>query len=147
MAMMQSSPIQVVAGIFHRENPDTQEVEVLLFQQGVGDVAAGMWEFPGGKLESSETQEQALIRELQEEISITVTVGKRLGSAQFQGHTHVYELTAYFVQGPIDKIVLLEHQGMKWVGLSAVVQAELALGDRPLIKPCFEELQKIYGKK
>ena len=147
MTAMQTRPTPVVAGIFHRENPKTGNPEVLLFQRAFGDVAGGMWEFPGGKIEDGESEQVALVRELKEEISIPVQVGLRLGSAQFQGNTLVYELIAYFVNGPIDKIHLTEHEGMKWVNEQAVVQSELALGDRPLMAPCFAELKKIYGKK
>ncbi len=144
---MQTRPTPVVAGIFHRQNPKTGEPEVLLFQRAFGDVAGGMWEFPGGKVEAGESDEAALVRELEEEITIRVQVGERLGSAQFQGNTLVYELIAYFVEGPVEKIKLAEHEAMKWVGTQAVVQSELALGDRPLMAPCFQELKKIYGKK
>ena len=147
MTVMQPRPTAVVAGIFHRKNPKTGEPEVLLFQRAFGDLAGGMWEFPGGKVEAGESEEAALIRELEEEITIRVQVGKPIGSAQFQGNTLVYELTAFFVEGPVEKIMLAEHEAMKWVTHQAVVQSELALGDRPLMDPCFNELRKIYGKK
>ena len=44
-------------------------------QRGYGDFAGG-WEFPGGKIEPDETPEQALIREIQEELNVTVRVGR-----------------------------------------------------------------------
>ena len=50
-----------------------QSGEVLLAQRPAGKAMAGLWEFPGGKIESDETPERALVRELEEALSIEVT--------------------------------------------------------------------------
>lgn len=139
--------IPVVAGIFYRWNEKAQEPEVLLFQRAAEDVGGGLWEFPGGKVEIGESDSQALIRELDEEISILVKVQEKLGSTQFYSPSgKVFELRVYFVQGPVEQIVLTEHQGMKWVSLPTLVLSEVSDGDRPLMKTCFDRLQKVYGK-
>lgn len=63
------TPIRVVAGlIFH-------EARLLVAQRPAGSHLAGLWEFPGGKLEPGETWEAALVRELQEELGTQVAVG------------------------------------------------------------------------
>ncbi len=142
-----SQAISVVAGVFHRWNQALQEPEVLLFQRAAQDVGGGHWEFPGGKVEPGESDSQALRRELEEEIAIKVQVKEKLGNSQFQsGSGRVFELRVYFVLGSVEQIQLLEHQAMKWVRLSTVVESELSIGDRPLIRKCFEDLRLTHTK-
>ena len=64
-----ASWLPVVAGIIRREN------RVLLGQRPPNGSLAGLWEFPGGKIEMGEQPEQALVRELREELNIEVEVG------------------------------------------------------------------------
>jgi 8-oxo-dGTP diphosphatase len=65
-------PVEVAVGVLIERNADGQETRFLLTSRPEGKVYAGYWEFPGGKLEAGETVEQALRRELQEEIGITI---------------------------------------------------------------------------
>ena len=64
-----------------------QSGEVLLAKRPAGKAMAGLWEFPGGKIESDETPERALVRELKEELSIEVTE-KHLEPITFASHTY-----------------------------------------------------------
>lgn len=151
--MTKKNVIPVVGGIFHRcEKPSSPgqnpQPEVLLFQRKKGDMGGGLFEFPGGKVEVGESLKQALLRELQEELGIHVQIHDQLGSAEFQGSSgREFLLTVFFVTGPLDEIQLLEHDSMKWVSREAVVEAELALGDRPLMGPCYDYLDRFYSAK
>lgn len=150
--MVQKNVIAVVGGIFHRCLPAPSpgarpQPEVLLFQRKKGDMGAGLFEFPGGKVEMGESLKQALLREMQEELGIHVQIHDVLGSADFQGSSgREFRLTVYFVSGPIDEIQLLEHDSKKWVNRQTVVEGELALGDRPLMADCFDYLDRYYSK-
>lgn len=64
-----------------------QSGEILLAKRPAGKAMAGLWEFPGGKIESDETPERALVRELKEELSIEVTE-KDLEPITFASHTY-----------------------------------------------------------
>jgi 8-oxo-dGTP diphosphatase len=64
-----------------------QAGEILLAKRPAGKAMAGLWEFPGGKIESDETPERALVRELKEELSIEVTE-KDLEPITFASHTY-----------------------------------------------------------
>lgn len=69
--------------------------EVLIARRLQGDMLGGLWEFPGGKLETNETIEQCVARELKEELGIHVTVGDRLMTvhhtySHFKMTMHVY---------------------------------------------------------
>jgi 8-oxo-dGTP diphosphatase len=66
------TPVDVAVGVLVERDADGREGRFLLTSRPAGKVYAGYWEFPGGKLEPGETVEQALRRELQEEIGITI---------------------------------------------------------------------------
>jgi 8-oxo-dGTP diphosphatase len=65
-------PVEVAVGVLIERDDQGKELRFLLTSRPEGKVYAGHWEFPGGKLEAGESVEQALRRELQEEIGITI---------------------------------------------------------------------------
>jgi len=65
-------PVEVAVGVLIRRDANGHDDEFLLTSRPAGKVYEGYWEFPGGKLEAGETVEQALRRELQEELGITI---------------------------------------------------------------------------
>jgi 8-oxo-dGTP pyrophosphatase MutT (NUDIX family) len=67
---MPSGVIDVAAGLVERDGL------ILITQRKLGSHLAGLWEFPGGKREPAETWQDCLVRELHEELAITVTVGE-----------------------------------------------------------------------
>jgi len=107
-------------------------------------MGGGLFEFPGGKIEPGETEHEALKRELMEELGIKVNVQALLGSSEFQGDSGKrFKLTVYFVEGPIASIQLKEHESMKWISRSTLVLSEIALGDRPLMELCFNQIDEM----
>ena len=151
--MTKKFSVPVVGGIFHRlpkpASPgEVAQTEVLLFQRKKGDMGGGLFEFPGGKVELGESLQQALLREIQEELGIHIQIQELLGTAEFQGSSgREFTLTVFFVSGPLDEIQLLEHDSKKWISRQTVVEEELALGDRPLMKSCFDYLDQFYSLK
>lgn len=108
---------------------------VLLAQRPAGKSLAGLWEFPGGKVEPNETPEAALIRELHEEIGID-TVASCLSPLTFASHSYpdFHLLMPLFVcrrwQGtPHPK----ENQILKWVGVHHLRDYPMPPADVPLI--------------
>ena len=65
-------PVEVAVGVLIERDAQGRETRFLLTSRPEGKVYAGYWEFPGGKLEAGETVEQALRRELHEEIGVTI---------------------------------------------------------------------------
>lgn len=90
---------------------------ILLAQRPEGKAMAGLWEFPGGKIETGETPEEALIRELKEELAITVTQSE-LEPITFASHTyetfHLF-MPLYGVRNWIGTPHPTEGQTLAWV--------------------------------
>ncbi len=97
----------------------------------------GGWEFPGGKVEPGETDEQAAVRELREELALEIKPGASLGPAQPIGER--YLLRVYAADLLSGEPVLHEHSAIRWVG-----PAELAgLNWLPADRPFLNELRKV----
>ena len=82
------------------------------------------WEFPGGKQEAGETDEQTVIREFKEEFGVEVTVGKKVTESSFTHNGEMVALHAYRVFVPHDgiaqKYTLTEHTEYKWVKIEDI---------------------------
>lgn len=129
-----SDVVQVAAAVMLRDDGR----RFLLAQRPVGKVYAGYWEFPGGKLEAGESVRQALIRELQEEMGITVTdcapwLHKRFTYPHATVHLNFWRVTAW--TGEIGVTGPLEHSAVDWFecGKSIHVAPILPAND-PILK-------------
>lgn len=108
---------------------------VLLAQRPEGKQLAGLWEFPGGKVEAGETPEETLIRELQEEIGITTKVAC-LAPLTFASHTYddFHLLMPLYVCRRFEGIARgLEGQALKWVRPKDMRDYPMPPADEPLI--------------
>jgi 8-oxo-dGTP diphosphatase len=107
--------------------------EYLLTTRPVGKAYAGFWEFPGGKLEANETVEQALRRELQEEIGITIA-SAQLWKSQVVAYPHArVQLHFCKVTQWSGELVMKESQTFVWTSLPATVSPVLA-GTVPVLE-------------
>ena len=114
---------------------------ILLAQRPVGKSLAGLWEFPGGKLEQGETPEQALIRELSEELSITVKQDC-LSPLTFASHTYekFHLLMPLYICRRYQGIPSgAEGQNLKWVKAADLNQYPMPDADKPLV-PILKDL-------
>ena len=108
---------------------------VLVAQRPEGKSMAGLWEFPGGKLEQGETPEEALIRELREELAIE-TVESCLAPFTFASHAYndFHLLMPLYVCRKWDgKITPMERQQIKWVEPMRLGDCPMLPADKPLI--------------
>ena len=119
----------VAAGLLVRNG------EVLICQRRPDQPMALQWEFPGGKIESGESPEQALGRELHEELGISATIGARVTRVRHNyRHGGAVDLQFYAVhafEGEIQNKIF--HQ-VKWVRLEDLLQYDFLAADRGLIR-------------
>nr|CAD6432795.1 8-oxo-dGTP diphosphatase MutT [Rhizobium sp. Q54] len=114
---------------------------ILLAQRPQGKELAGLWEFPGGKVEQGETPEETLIRELQEELGITTRI-PCLAPLTFASHTYesFHLLMPLYICRRYDGIpVGQEGQAIKWVRSRDLRNYPMPPADEPLI-PFLQDL-------
>lgn len=99
--------VEVVAAII------VDSGRILATQRGYGDFAGG-WEFPGGKVEKGESNEEALVREIHEELNACIEVEKLLVTVEYQ-YPSFYLIMHCYISHLESGITLLEHQAAKWV--------------------------------
>ena len=106
-------------------------------RQMVGDMG-GRWEFPGGKIEEGEDLETAVIREMQEEFGVTVSVGQKITSGTFTHRNKPCTLDVLAIHFPHDgmkeRFILTEHTDYRWADLAEIpalnfVDSDLAVYD------------------
>jgi len=108
---------------------------VLIAQRPEGKQLAGLWEFPGGKVEPFETPETALIRELEEELGIVV---KQACLAPFVFASHTYEtfhllMPLYLIRRWEGEPEAKEHAALKWVRPNDMRNYPMPPADDPLV--------------
>jgi 8-oxo-dGTP diphosphatase len=107
--------------------------KVLIAERPAGKHMAGRWEFPGGKVAAGESEEAALVRELEEELGIAVT-----GARPMMRLTHRYpdrdvELSLWVVEGYRGEPRALDGQRLKWVERAQLGREDILEADRPFV--------------
>ena len=112
-----------------------QDGRILIAQRPEGKALAGLWEFPGGKVETGEAPEATLIRELQEELGITVKEPclAPLTFASFAYPDFHLLMPLYVCRRWEGVIIPREHQALKWVRPNELRNFPMPPADEPLI--------------
>lgn len=100
--------IEVVAAIIHKDG------KILATQRGYGDYKDG-WEFPGGKMQAGETPEQAIVREIEEELRVTIHPEKCITTVDYDYPNFHLTMHCFLSSIAEGEIVLVEHEAMKWL--------------------------------
>jgi 8-oxo-dGTP diphosphatase len=122
------NPLQVAVGVV--KNP---EGKILISLRHADLHQGGLWEFPGGKIEASETAEQALARELKEELNIAVTAATPLITVSHQYPDRLVQLSVFLVEQFSGEAKNLEGQPFKWVSPAELEHYAFPAANRPII--------------
>ncbi len=100
--------IEVVAAIIRKDG------KIFATQRGYGDFK-DWWEFPGGKIEAGESPEQALVREIREELSTDIIIEKLLRTVEYDYPKFHLTLHCYLCTLASDSLHLNEHEAARWL--------------------------------
>lgn len=123
--------IRVVAAIIKAVN-DNGESIVFATQRGYGDLKGG-WEFPGGKIEGGETPQEALKREIMEELETEITVGELIDTIEYDYPTFHLSMDCFWAEIVSGDLVLTEHAAAKWLTKEELDSVEWLPADITLI--------------
>ena len=118
--------IEVVAAIIHRDGT------YFATQRGYGEFE-GMWEFPGGKIEPGETPEDALKREIQEELGLDITIDKFLCTTEYDYPSFHLTMHCYLCCVEAGNIELREHKSASWLRPEELGGVEWLPADKDVI--------------
>lgn len=118
--------IEVVAAVILRGN------KVFCTQRGYGDFK-DMWEFPGGKMEPGETPQEALKREIREELATEIEVGEFIHTIEWDYPKFHLTMHCFFCTVLSGKLELLEHEAAQWVEREKLDEVDWLPADRTII--------------
>lgn len=126
--------INVVAAVI-RDND-----KIYATARGYGEFK-GKWEFPGGKVETGETNEQALAREIKEELDTDITLGELIDTIEYDYPTFHLSMACYWCEIVSGDLVLKEHEDARWLTKEQLGEVEWLPADLTLIDKIEELLE------
>lgn len=118
--------VNVVAAIIHKDN------KIFATQRGYGEFKDG-WEFPGGKVEANETPEDALIREIHEELNTKIAIDEYLHTVEYDYPAFHLSMRCYMCHVVKGDFVLMEHEAAKWLTKDNLYSVDWLPADQELI--------------
>ena len=132
--------INVVAAVIKDENG-----KILITQRNLKKAQGGLWEFPGGKIEPNETRENAIVREIKEELDIDIEVKSYLSEKVFNYPEKNINLIALECKKINGEIRLLEHEDYKWISKNELDNFQFAPADLFIVERI--KISRVLGGK
>ena len=124
--------IRVVAAVIRAVNNENKPV-IFATQRGYGEFKGG-WEFPGGKIESGETPQQALKREIMEELDTEIAVGELIDTIEYDYPNFHLSMDCFWCEMVSGDLVLKEHEAAKWLDKEMLYSVDWLPADVRLIE-------------
>lgn len=120
----------------------TRDQTVLAARRSTEMSLPGMWEFPGGKIEPNESPEQALRRELEEELLCPADIGSLIETTEHEYDFGIVVLTTYYCSLAGTEPRLTEHSEIRWVPVNELDRLDWAPADLPAVTRVMSDLRK-----
>lgn len=130
--------IKVVAAVIKSLNDKGQTI-ILSTQRGYGEFK-DRWEFPGGKIEKGETPQEALKREIMEELDTQIKVGTLIDTIEYDYSDFHLSMDCFWCEIVRGNLVLKEHENAKWLTKEQLQDVEWLPADIKLIKNIRENM-------
>ncbi len=124
--------IRVVAAVIKAENKEGQSM-IFATQRGYGEYKDG-WEFPGGEIEEGETTQEALVREIREELDTLIRVGDLIDTIEYDYPTFHLSMDCFWSQILEGDLVLKEHEAARWLTKETLDEVDWLPADITLIE-------------
>lgn len=125
--------IRVVAAVIRKGD------KIFATQRGYGELKGG-WEFPGGKIEDGETPQEALKREIEEELDTEILVGELIDTIEYDYPTFHLSMDCFWCEIAEGKLVLKEHEAARWLDRKTIDDVEWLPADVTLVGKIKEAL-------
>lgn len=132
--------IRVVAAVIRAVNNENKPV-IFATQRGYGEFKGG-WEFPGGKIESGETPQQALKREIMEELDTEIAVGELIDTIEYDYPNFHLSMDCFWCEVIRGELILKEAEDAKWLTREHLADVKWLPADVTLIEKIGEELHE-----
>lgn len=129
--------IEVVAAVICGQG--NQRGKIFASQRGYGDFKGG-WEFPGGKVEAGETLEEALKREIREELDTEINVGELIDTVEYDYPQFHLKMHCFWCTVTLGELHLKEHEAAKWLTKDTINSVEWLPADIGIIELIKEKL-------
>ena len=125
--------VRVVAAVIRKGN------KIFATQRGYGEFKDG-WEFPGGKIEEGETPEQALAREIKEELDTEIQVGKLIDTIEYDYPSFHLSMDCFWCEIMQGGLELKEHEAARWLSKEELYSVDWLPADVGVVERVKEEL-------
>lgn len=132
--------IRVVAAIIKAKN-EQGEPSIFATQRGYGDMKGG-WEFPGGKIEEGETPQDALKREIMEELETEISVGELIDTIEYDYPTFHLSMDCFCAEIVTGDLVLKEHEAARWLAKDELNDVEWLPADVTLVEKIRRQMER-----
>lgn len=117
----------------------SKKSKILATARGYGNFK-GKWEFPGGKIEIGEKPQEALIREIREELDVLITIGKFIDTIEYDYPEFHLTMDCYWAEIKEGFPVLLEHEAARWLSKNELDTVDWLPADLSLIDIIAQEM-------